>query len=196
MKKSGFVIIERELLLSPAWVSLGGISAKVYLIFRGKCQFAKRRRGCGKHTERLKDRILNNGQLVFTYAEAQKIYGMTAPRFTRTIDELIEKGLIDITATGAGVHKVVTLYAISERWQDYGTPSFKEAHRPERRIKCGFRKGNKLWQKKNSTDTFVHSIVNSNVHSPVFAMHTNVHGRKVVNQYIPFKNKELYAQTA
>jgi hypothetical protein len=71
--------------------------------------------------------------------------------------------------------------------------------RPERRIKCGFYKGNNLWRQargKISTDDVVHSVVYMNVHSPTLAMHTNVHGEKVINQYIPLKDKELYAQVS
>ena len=32
-------------------------------------------------------------------------------------------------------------------YQYYGKPSFRQAHRPERGIKCGFRKGNQLWRR-------------------------------------------------
>ena len=73
---------------------------------------------------------------------------------------MVAKGLRDIAATGMGVHKVETWYAISERWRDYGTPDFKKVRRPRPSIaNPGFKPGNKLLmkaQKKKSSDANVH----------------------------------------
>jgi len=65
--------------------------------------------------------IENNGEIVFFYTEALNKYGITKPRFQRAVDELVEKGFIDITHHGGGVKGDSSTYAISERWQDYGT---------------------------------------------------------------------------
>jgi len=132
------------------------------------------------------ERILNNGELVFTYEEAKRLYGITAGRFTRAIEELVEKGFLDISETGMGLYKMATHYGISDRWRDYGTPSFRQVHRPERSIKCGFRKGNRLWQKarkKKSTAIRAHGSMRKNVHGEVLAMRTDAHGQKIVNRY-------------
>jgi len=144
--------------------------------------------------------IVNNGEIVFTYREAQKKYGISSSRFRRALDELVEKGFIDIAATGMGVHKVTTYYAISERWRDYGTSEFKEAKRPKPSIaNPGFRRGNKLWQearKKRSSDENAHGAVHTIVHGELLAMYTNVHGQKIATQYKRRNNKWLACKIA
>jgi hypothetical protein len=169
----------------------------VFLIFRTKCQISHRLRKSGRKGERV---ILNNGQIVFTYAEAKKKYGMTAPQFRRAIDQLIDRGFIIITGTGMGVHKVTTTYAISDRWQDWGTARFEEAKRPAPSIRnCGFKKGNEEWkkaQKKSPSDENVHSAMHANVHSPEIAVHTGVHGPKTESRVNPLENGSLCTEIA
>jgi len=80
--------------------------------------------------------IVNNGHITFTYAEAEKL-GYPRSTFNRAIDKLIEVGLIDLTYQGQGGHvgkdgKITgerSLYAISERWMDYGTDRFNKRKR-------------------------------------------------------------------
>ena len=159
MSKSGVIVINQVMVNSAVWLSLSGTAIKVYHLFRCKCIIAKKNHRSNKRSESIIDRIMNNGEIEFTYEEAEKQYGIARGRFLRAIDELIEKGFIDIAEPGGGVHKLKTLYAISERWRDYDTPSFRKMHRPERRFKCGFRKGNKLWLKareKKSTAIRAH----------------------------------------
>jgi hypothetical protein len=87
--------------------------------------------------------ITNNGQIEFTYLEAQKKYGFSVSKFRTALDDLIDKGFIDIESTGAGVHKVKTLYRISNRWRDYETPNYESPkQRPRKPINGGFKKGN------------------------------------------------------
>ena len=74
--------------------------------------------------------IANNGEIQFTYAEARRRYGLSEGRFRRAIDELIRCGFIDIAQTSSGLHRVPTLYAISDRWRDFGTERFVERQRP------------------------------------------------------------------
>jgi hypothetical protein len=146
------------------------------------------------------ERILNNGEIEFTYAEAKRKYGITAGRFRRTIDELVEKGFLDISETGMGLYKMATHYAISDRWRWWGTESFKSAKRPEPNIRgCGFRKGNKLWQKarrKKSTAIRAHGAMRKNAHGEVLAMRTDAHGQKVINRYIYCEDEGLCVQIA
>ena len=140
--------------------------------------------------------IINNGEIVFTYGEAKKKYGISKNRFTRALKELVAKGFIDITDTGMGVHKVTTYYAISERWWDYGTTEFKEVKWPKSKIaNPGFKRGNKLWQKarkKKSSDENVHGAVHTIEHGEFLAMHTNVHGQKITILY-KWKNDKWLA---
>ena len=87
--------------------------------------------------------LTNNGEIQFTYTEAEEKWGISNGRFTRAIDDLIRVGLIDIAKTGCGLHQDVTLYAISERWKKYGTAEFVEMKRPKRSIQYGFTNKNK-----------------------------------------------------
>ena len=150
MSKSGVIVIDQVMVNSAVWLSLSGTAIKIYHLFRCKCQFAKRsqRYGNQKRSDDLMGRLLNNGELVFTYTEAKQKYKITAGRFRRAIDELVEKGFLDIAKTGMGLYKMTTYYGISDRWRYWGTENFEPAKRPEPNIRgCGFRKDNLLWQK-------------------------------------------------
>jgi|GEM_PF-823082 len=204
MSKSGVIVLNKLMVLSPVWLSLSGTAIKVYCLFRCKCQFAKRspRYGNGKRSDDLMGRLLNNGEIEFTYEEVEQQHGITAGRFVRAIDELIEKGFLDIAESGSGVYKLKTLYGISERWRDYKTPSFQQAHRPERQIKCGFQKRNKLWQKakrKKSTAISAHGgalAMRTDAHGEILAMRTDAHGQKVINRYNFCDGRYLCTQVA
>ena len=169
-KHSNRMFIEKELVTSRAWLDLGPMSPQVYLVFRVKCQ-VWRPKGTRTYT------ITNNGQLEFSYREANRKFGVTPPRFRRVIDDLLDHGFIDITGTGMGVHKVLTTYAISERWRSWGGPNFVEKERPKPSISNpGFKKGNKLSpkRKKFSSDEVVHGTVNENVVPPQLTVNENV----------------------
>ena len=186
MAKNKVIVLEQRLVKSRAWLSLTGASQSVYCIFRTKCKIAKKyqhpkKDGC------LLDRILNNGELVFTYDEAEEKYGIKRGRFGRTIDQLIDRGFIDIAATGMGVCRVETWYAISDRWEDYGTEKFKHVKRPKPQIaNPGFKKRNDFWKKTNrrlnkieSSAKNRHGAVSKNKHGEVLAVRTNRPGEKV-----------------
>ena len=134
------VFLERELLESEAFCSLKTRTAyRVFLIFYSKRKlFKARRRGEDNWV------ITNNGEIVFTYQEAKTKHGISGGTFRSAIDELRNKGFIDIAESGAGLHKSVNLYSISNRWKLYGTPEYKEPKtRPQKPINKGFQKGNK-----------------------------------------------------
>ena len=131
---------EKQLINSKAFVELNTATAhKVLAIFFTKRQYEPD--GIGRWK---KWAIKNNGEIIFTYKEAKKKLGVRSDRtFAKAIDELREKGFIDIASTGMGVHKVVTLYSISDRWKLYGTPEYKQPKpRPKKPINRGFQKGN------------------------------------------------------
>lgn len=174
-KRSNRMFIEKDLVRSRAWMALGGVAPQVYMIFRTKCQYDRR-----NHSHNWS--IANNGEIYFPYAEAKGSYGVTAPRFRRAIDDLIDKGFIDIASTGMGVHKVLTYYAISERWRSYGEPTFVPAKRPKSPISnMGFRPGNQLSPRRKSSDENVHGAVNENVVPTVVTMNKNVEPETVLN---------------
>jgi len=139
--RSKVVVLEQRLLKSMAYRSLRTPTAYFVLgIFMTKRQLVK----VGRRGKEQWD-IANNGEIVFTYKEAEGTYCMSSGAFRDAIDELREKGFIDIAATGMGVHKVTTFYSISDRWKQYGTPEYKKPKpRPKGPINRGFQKGNKF----------------------------------------------------
>jgi hypothetical protein len=137
---SKVVVLEQRLLKSRAYRSLRTPTAYFVLgIFWTKRQIGKVGRRGKEQTV-----ILNNGEIVFTYKEAKDRYCISSGAFRDAIDELRDKGFIDIADTGAGVHKATTLYSISDRWMLYETPEYEPAKpRPKGPINRGFQKGNK-----------------------------------------------------
>ena len=68
--------------------------------------------------------IINNGEIMFTYDEAEKKFGIPRSTFSRTIDQLVSLGFIDIAHHGGGLMKDCSKYGVSERWRDYGKEEF------------------------------------------------------------------------
>jgi hypothetical protein len=162
---SKFVVFKQKLLKSKAYRSLNTPTAHfVFGIFMCKRQLVKRGRPGKKQWD-----IVNNGEIVFSYREAHEKYGIGSAAFRNAIDELRDKGLIDIYATGMGVHKVTTLYGMSDRWKLYGTPDYiPPKPRPKGPINRGFQKGNKFGRnsrKKIPTVVEQHSSTVAGQHS-------------------------------
>ncbi len=111
------------------------------MIFLNKCQREQVQTRPGR---REKDWVIvNNGEIQFTYDEAETKYGISEGRFRRALDDLIRVGLIDITKTGLGLKKDVSLYAISNRWEKFETDEFVVKKRPKRKQQFGFTNKNK-----------------------------------------------------
>ena len=112
--------LERELAESAPFRQLSGTAIRIYLAFLTKRQVIKRR------VPKKEDfyETTNNGEIVFTYKEAENKHGIKEGTFRENRDRLVELGFIDIAQSGAGIYKCKTLYAISERWRKYGTPDF------------------------------------------------------------------------
>lgn len=119
----------KDLLSSTAYFALSGVAPQVLTIFH--CKLIKKR--ISKRARKSEYIVLNAKNLFFTYAEAKSKYGLTKPRFTRAIDQLVEKGFIDIVRQGGGLEGDYSVYAISNRWEKYGTIGFKEAKRKKGR---------------------------------------------------------------
>ncbi len=132
-KRRPGIYLESELLASPAFAELNRTEIRVLLRFYQKRQIAKKRKG---QKVRSKE-ILNNGQISFTYNEANDM-GISDSAFTRAIDGLLERGFIDITHSGEGMYRSVSLYAISTRWGRYGTEAFQQKTRRRRSRRVGF----------------------------------------------------------
>lgn len=163
MSKSKKILIwfERDLLRSKAFASLKTANAHIIL-----AEFY-----CRRQVEKAghKWNIKNNGEIEFTYEDAHKRYGIADGTFRRAIDELRDKGFIDIAKSGQGVHKVTNLYSIVDRWRLYGTPEYvKPKPRKKGPVNRGFQKGNqygKNCKKKSPTVTDEHSSTVTDEHS-------------------------------
>jgi hypothetical protein len=135
-KKPRKMFIEGDLPSSPAWRSLSKKSAEILLLFYTKRQMAQ-------ISKRSPWTITNNGQITFSYKEAED-KGYRSATFRRCIDQLVEVGFIDIAGSGSGLFQVATKYAMSERWMKFGTANFihkKRPPRPKHGQHIGFQKG-------------------------------------------------------
>ena len=152
-KRSEVVVLEKRLLKSKAYRSLQTPTSYFVLgIFMTKRQMVK-----GGRSGKERWDITNNGEIEFTYIEAKEKYGISYGAFRNAIDELREKGFIDIAESGAGLYKSANKYSISDRWKWYGTPEYEPPKpRPKGPINRGFKKGNQYGRnskKKKSTVT-------------------------------------------
>jgi len=136
------MFVSRSVITSKAFLALKTAAAcQIYMIFLSKCRYEKVQTRPGS---RDKDYIIaNNGEIQFTYDEAGEKYGISEGRFKRAIDELVRVGLIDIAKTGLGLQQDVSLYAISNRWEKFGTDEFVVQKRPKRKQQFGFTHKNK-----------------------------------------------------
>jgi hypothetical protein len=122
---SPWIFLERDLLKSRAWLDLVGIAPQVYGLLRLRVQVHRVKQG--REGKRASFETINNGQICFGYAEAQRDFRITSPRFKRALKELVERGFLDVAYHGGGLEGNPTRYAISERWRTYGTADFEAA---------------------------------------------------------------------
>ncbi len=86
--------------------------------------------------------IINNGEIIFTYAEAQE-NGVSPSTFNRAIKKLVEFGFIDIASQGNTFTDTPNYYSISDRWKKYGQSDFKKIKKKRSLpLGLGFQKGN------------------------------------------------------
>ena len=86
--------------------------------------------------------IKNNGEIVLTYAEITKRFGIARSTFRNSIDQLVKLGFIDIAHQGGGMMKDSSKYGISERWKNYGKEEFIKRSRKKDSRKLGYTKDN------------------------------------------------------
>jgi len=120
---------DKDLLRSSAFRSLKKWSIIVYLDFLRRRQMEP-----VKRAKRSDDWIIkNNGEIVYPYSEAER-KGVGRREFRDAIDELMEKGFLDIAHQGSGGRSGdMTKYFIDDRWKQYGTPAFRPASNPRKK---------------------------------------------------------------
>ena len=125
------IYITKSILFSDAYRSLTKTAMFVYQIFLSKRDMTTIKRNHKKVWV-----CRNNGEIVFPYSEAEKKYKIRRKQFVKAIDELQQKGFIDITHQGIGGRPPakgtgdMSTYHIDDRWIDYGTDDFKPARKP------------------------------------------------------------------
>ena len=142
MASSNGMFIHRRMHRNPAFRKLNPSSIFVLFefLYRRKVTQVPTKVGRGKEWI-----ISNNGEIFFTYDEAENNFGIPRSTFRRAIDQLVDLGFIDITHHGGGMMKDASKYAISERWKEYGKKEFLKKLRPKDTRGLGFTKEN--WKK-------------------------------------------------
>ncbi len=101
--------IERDLFESDAFLALKGVAPQLLIYLLGK-------RIISGPNSKNKERICENcDELTLTLVELQKL-GITQPRSTRGIDELLAKGFIEIKHHGGAYKRDKSIYALSTQW--------------------------------------------------------------------------------
>lgn len=107
-KEAAGTYIHRDLFQSKAFIALKGVAPQLLVLILGKRDF----KGIdGKKT------CMNADKLPFTYIEAKEKFGITQPRFTRAIDDLLAKGFITVKHQGGAYQQDKTIYGLSENWR-------------------------------------------------------------------------------
>jgi hypothetical protein len=91
----------------------------------------------------------NNGEIVLTYSETTKKFGIARSTFRNSIDQLVKLGFINIAHQGGGITKDCSKYAISDRWRDYGKEEFIKKSRPKDTRGLGITEDN-YWERIGS----------------------------------------------
>jgi len=128
----GFVGLPNRLVDSRAFAALTtGASVQTLIWFWQMVEYPKgRKKKQSQPVIGRIDKIVNNGELSFTYQEAEW-RGIKQVRFRRALKDLHRLGFIDISRQGHGVKGEYTKYAISTRWQAFGTPDWQEIAFPK-----------------------------------------------------------------
>ncbi len=119
--------IEEIEVISEAFKKLTPTAIRVYLLL--KMRIKKIPRGNGKRAKWIPT---NNGELEFSYSEAENKHGIPRSSFMNAITRLVETGFIDIEHSGSGgVKGDKNQYSISSRWVKFGSPHFIFKTRPK-----------------------------------------------------------------
>ncbi len=127
------IYIAKELLESSAYRSLSRVALLIYQDFLSKRILKRINRNKRKAWI-----CENNGNIIYLYLEAEE-NGFSRVQFRNAIDELQDKGLIDITHQGRGGRKPqkgtgdVSTYWVDDRWKKWGTKEYKPPRKPRKR---------------------------------------------------------------
>jgi hypothetical protein len=139
-----YCMLEPSLIESQAFEDLSGKAAMLVLIRFHQKAYKKRRDGKKRGLKNLM--VTNQGEIIFTYTEAEELGIKSTQTFQKVLKELIEdKGFIDIVHRGNYYFNEPSKFAISGRWKQYGTYQYEKVQIPRVLPKgIGFQKKKKL----------------------------------------------------
>ena len=111
-KKTPGTWFERDMFESKAFLSLRGFAPQLLVLVLAKRQFAS----YGKKIGKKKLVCTNCDSINITYTEFENQYGITQPRMTRAIDQLLEKGFISRVYSGGTYRQDKAIFSLSEKW--------------------------------------------------------------------------------
>ncbi len=129
--------IEREMFESKAYLALTGFAPQLLTLILAKRQFENHGRQ-GKQ-QRV---CINCDNLNITYSEFKNRYGISQPKMTRAIDQLLAKGFISIVHPGGAYRKDKAVFALSTNWVIWQIGTVLESREREN-IERGFCKPKK-----------------------------------------------------
>jgi len=117
--------IERDLFTSRAYLELRGFASQLLVLFLAKRDFSNEKK------------VLNKDSITMTYIELENFYyrqeanlkgvrlaeqsslpkGISRPRITRAIEQLLAHGFIKIVHRGGAYQQDKTVYALIDDWQ-------------------------------------------------------------------------------
>ena len=80
---------------------------------------------------------INSDSINITYSEFSKSFGVTKPRMSKAIGQLLGRGFISIIHQGGGCNKDKSIYAISDNWMIWHKDVVMEV-RTKEAVKRGF----------------------------------------------------------
>jgi hypothetical protein len=120
--------IEREMYLSKAFWSLTGAASQLLILFLGK----RKRDHIKDHKGNKSYNWINLNNITMTYKELENLWyhplktylpgeakGITQPRITRAIDELLAKGFIEIVKPGGAYKQDKAVYGLIDKWKTW-----------------------------------------------------------------------------
>jgi hypothetical protein len=124
-RNRSFCMLEADLIESDALRDLSGKAALLVLIRFHQKAHRRKTRGSRRSIQRYE--ITNNGEIVFTYAEAKELGIASSRTFWKACRELVEKGFTDLAEHPNWLEKQPAKWAISTRWKWYATDRFEPA---------------------------------------------------------------------
>ncbi|MHC4463582.1 MAG: hypothetical protein ACYS30_19450 [Planctomycetota bacterium] len=137
------LVLSKKMIRSKAFVELTGAAKQILLELRMRLTLEcyKPSRPYGKRGDVKSFYAKNNGKLRFTYKQAQKMFEYSSSTISKAIDQLVEKGWIEIVELGCGVQRRSHKFALIKNWEQYDTPEFKPGKgKADMPVNKGFRK--------------------------------------------------------